>query len=668
MKKLYLIGIALMVLAGLFTSCNNRIEPEGPDTPVEEEYVQVRFTTADDPTTTAATRAVWDDTNGSGNLMFKWEEDLLAKELVVAISNDDMFLNSIDEMAEASNWYSYVTIEPEESTDGTPNRANFVTFNRYLSSEIESATRIFAVAPITGNNRVFAEGYNFSAYLEMPNEFTQTASQNPEFLRDYMMMYGIGDMQNSTASIYFNHIPATFRFIITNKRPGSAAIQSITMKVDDDVTPIGSAQVEVSAMADSPSMDLSYTDEHNTITTHINADVTKGGVYTAYAMALPLPSNSSEDLSCDAFRGKNIQFSIVTAENEHLAFTLSGDQIASANFKYWDDIYNWVGGKSYTIRMKLDDILYFESVTVTDWTQEEIEGGEAEEDEWRNGINIYTGEYQPATLNAEGVYEIGNAGNLMWFDQLATASDVDNTALNAVLTADVDLEGFKWAALGRSSDKPYMGTFDGRGHTISNLSRNAHGNEGSRESFVYYLGGEGVIKNVTFDNADVFCQGHASANASAVVALRSAGTISCCVVSNARVQLGNYEYLSGIAGVNNGTIENCAVINTSLTRRFGHSHPSAPITHNNQGTVCNCFAYGCTQSANNAANGGIVVSCSTAPANSYYYTTSSVSDAYGTAKTPEEFASATMAELLNGDQENAPWEYVTGNDYPTLKK
>ena len=38
------------------------------------------------------------------------------------------------------------------------------------------------------------------------------------------------------------------------------------------------------------------------------------------------------------------------------------------------------------------------------------------------------------------------------------------------------------------------------------------------------------------------------------------------------------------------------------------------------------------------------------------------------AKTPEEFASATMAELLNADQENGPWEYVAGNDYPTLKK
>ena len=38
------------------------------------------------------------------------------------------------------------------------------------------------------------------------------------------------------------------------------------------------------------------------------------------------------------------------------------------------------------------------------------------------------------------------------------------------------------------------------------------------------------------------------------------------------------------------------------------------------------------------------------------------------AKTPAEFASVTMAELLNADQENGPWEYVTGNDYPTLKK
>ena len=250
---------ALAVLP--FVACQQAdIVPPTPDTP-KEEYVQVRFTTADEPTTKAATRAVWDDTEGSGNLMFKWEEDLLAKELVVSILDlgKEKFLNSFDEMEEISNWHSYVTIEPKESADGTPNRADFVTFNRYLPSEVESATHIFAVAPITGDNRLYADDIEFFANLNMPNVFTQTTSQNPEFLRDYMMMYGMGDMRNSSASIYFNNIPATFRFIITNKRPGAATIQSITMKVDDDVTPIGSAMVEVRATSDNPTMNLSYT-------------------------------------------------------------------------------------------------------------------------------------------------------------------------------------------------------------------------------------------------------------------------------------------------------------------------------------------------------------------------------------------------------------------------
>ncbi|MBR4998226.1 MAG: hypothetical protein IKY84_10275, partial [Bacteroidaceae bacterium] len=435
---------ALAVLP--FVACQQAdIVPPTPDTP-KEEYVQVRFTTTDEPTTKAATRAVWDDTEGSGNLMFKWEEDLLAKELVVSILDlgKEKFLNSFDEMEEISNWHSYVTIEPKESADGTPNRADFVTFNRYLPSEVESATHIFAVAPITGDNRLYADDIEFFANLNMPNVFTQTTSQNPEFLRDYMMMYGMGDMRNSSASIYFNNIPATFRFIITNKRPGAATIQSITMKVDDDVTPIGSAMVEVRATSDNPTMNLSYTDEHNSVTTHINAEVAKDGVYTAYAMALPLPSNSSEDLSCDAFRGKNIQFSIVTAENEHLAFTLSGEQIASANLKYWDDVYNWVGGKSYTINMSLKDILCFEGITVTDWIQEELQGGEAEEDEWRNGINIYTGAYEPATLNSEGAYEIANAGNLMWMSEQIGARTI-GIPYTIKLVEDVTIgEDLKW--------------------------------------------------------------------------------------------------------------------------------------------------------------------------------------------------------------------------------
>ena len=516
-----------------------------------------------------------------------------------------------------------MTISPQEDL----HKADYKTVRYYNKEDKDAAKAVYAVTPVNDFCIFEADETSFSAQMEMPASFVQSFSQTPEFLRDYMMMYGHATVENGNASIQFKHIPSTFRFIITNKRPDEATIESVSMTIDGDA-PIGSRYAAVWGYYDLVDINLECFAKHTSITTNLNATLESQEVYTAYAMALPLEFGAT-------LEDKDVKFVINTVEHGFLSFVLTGAQIANANP---GNEFNWVGGKSYTIRMSLNDVLTFESITVKDWTQEEIEGGEAEEDEWPNGINIYTGEYQPATLNAAGAYEIANVGNLMWFNQQVTASDVDNTALNAVLTADVDLEGFKWAALGRSSDKPYMGTFDGRGHTISNLSRNAHSNEGSRESFAYYLGAEGVIKNVTFDNADVFCQGHAGANASAVVALRSAGTISCCVVSNARVQLGNYEYLSGIVGVNNGTIENCAVINTSLTRRFGHSHPSAPITHNNQGTVRNSFAYGCTQSADNAANGGIVVSSSTVPANCYYCTTSSVSDAYGTAKTPADFA------------------------------
>ena len=75
MKKLYLIGIALMVLAGLFTSCNNRIEPEAPGTPVnpEESITDYRLIFDGGVDTGNETRAHWSDPRGKGNLIFNWD-------------------------------------------------------------------------------------------------------------------------------------------------------------------------------------------------------------------------------------------------------------------------------------------------------------------------------------------------------------------------------------------------------------------------------------------------------------------------------------------------------------------------------------------------------------------------------------------------------------------
>ena len=670
MKNIYkTILCALAMLS--FASCNNDdIVPDTPDTPTAECHLRFSGSVGSDKTTT---RASWTD-NNDGKLTFAWDytlnpETATESEMKMAFVKDGNWLKSIE-----GNDVVDVKIlrhsDPEKAEDG--HWAEFETIDAYevpvLEENIDGHT-LFAVTPVNDDNgsSVKIEDGSYHATLVMPTEFTQSGKNNLAHLSNYMYMWCEDDITDGTASLLFFHVSSYIRFKVYNWRGTPATIYGVKMEVVDasgEAVPASGISAHIGEGLPAYRENTDNSGVKVSFAASAGETIENDEAVFLYAPVFPTDNSPTE--------GNTIRISVIAddptneaapGEYHYYTFELSGSTLYQATHSF-----DWITGDLYTFHLYLDDVVRIPEVTVVPWTEREIQGGEAEEDEWRNGINIYTGAYQPATLNAEGAYEIGNAGNLMWFDQLATASDVDNTALNAVLTADVDLEGFKWAALGRSSDKPYMGTFDGRGHTISNLSRNAHSNEGSRESFVYYLGGKGVIKNVTFDKADVFCQGHAGANASAVVALRSAGTISCCVVSNTRVQLGNYEYLSGIAGVNNGTIENCAVINTSLTRRFGHSHPSAPITHNNQGTVSNCFAYGCTQSANNAANGGIVVSCSTAPANCYYYTTSSVSDAYGTAKTPEEFASATMAELLNGDQENGPWEYVAGNDYPTLKK
>ena len=105
--------------------------------------------------------------------------------------------------------------------------------------------------------------------------------------------------------------------------------------------------------------------------------------------------------------------------------------------------------------------------------------------------------YDPATLNADGYYEISNAGQLFWFGNYINT--VDRTA-NAILTADIDLESKALSPIGKDANK-YAGVFDGQGHTISNFHINitSVGNWG----LFGYIAGEGtVIKNFSI-NGDV---------------------------------------------------------------------------------------------------------------------------------------------------------------------
>ena len=85
--------------------------------------------------------------------------------------------------------------------------------------------------------------------------------------------------------------------------------------------------------------------------------------------------------------------------------------------------------------------------------------------------------------DADGVYQIGNAADLVAFSSLVNAGEFE---ANAVLTADIDMAAeiseSGWTAIGDwggvsgTSSACYKGHFDGQGHTISGFNTTASHN------------------------------------------------------------------------------------------------------------------------------------------------------------------------------------------------
>jgi len=488
MKKIYHIIMALALLS--FTACQQ--DDIVPDTPAEGKLVRLTFGTAD----AAGTRAVWKDETGKGNLIFNWDSHPASPPMMAVISDGYNFIGNYSTPNDwrESQFHTGLIVTPQED----PHYATFETERYYFENEINTqAQKIFVT---TGsNNNTASSPFFFNTSMQMPSLFTQQASQQPDFLRDCMILYGEAEMKNGSALIPFKHVPATFRFIITNERPAAATtIKSVQVSLVDaegNIQPVASQILDVRIESEINTIELFYGgntwNTHTSITTWLGQNgtaVAKGEQYIAYALALPVGNADTGMPDENAFKDKKIQFTIEASgpDNEHLSFELDADKLAAANP---GNVYNWVGGKSYTIRMSLDDGLFVQDITVDDWNEQEIVGGEAVE--WVNGFSE-TGDYEPAQKNADGYYEIANGGNLFWFANHVNTAD--RTA-KAVITADIDLEGRPWTPIGSTGEENnnFRGVFDGQNYTIRGLNV-----EGGRAGLGFF--GEvrtGTVKNFT---------------------------------------------------------------------------------------------------------------------------------------------------------------------------
>lgn len=180
--------------------------------------------------------------------------------------------------------------------------------------------------------------------------------------------------------------------------------------------------------------------------------------------------------------------------------------------------------------IKLDDA----GINVSDWENgTSIDGAEANEaysyDSNTKTITIYSGE------------------------GLKVAADVVNsgdTDLNITLDNDIDLTGIEWTPIGTES-RPYTGTFDGNNKTIRGLEINQSGTD--NVGLIGYLGSEGKVQNVVLANISV-----SGAN-----------------------------YVGGIAGQTDGTVENCSV-NGTVTGQ----NQTGGIVGRNFSTISGCSAEG----------------------------------------------------------------------------
>ncbi|MBQ5394916.1 MAG: hypothetical protein IIU62_07775, partial [Alistipes sp.] len=173
MRKLIKTLLCVAAVAG-FSSCNDDSKPDTP----QNAYEQLTISTADDDADQAAARAVWDDPNGKGNLIFNWEADDKGTEMVALLSDGSAFVRnypsenpSADELNDIK-YHTYMTISPKEDL----HKADFKTVRYYNKEDKDAAKAVFAVTPVNDFCIFEADETSFSAQMEMPASFVQSFS------------------------------------------------------------------------------------------------------------------------------------------------------------------------------------------------------------------------------------------------------------------------------------------------------------------------------------------------------------------------------------------------------------------------------------------------------------------------------------------------------------
>ena len=258
-------------------------------------------------------------------------------------------------------------------------------------------------------------------------------------------------------------------------------------------------------------------------------------------------------------------------------------------------------------------------------------------------------------------YQINTAAGLKWFRDKVNnaknaANNIEDTKICAELTKDIDLSGEAWTPIGiggafYAGTPPYSGTFDGKGHTIKNLSI---------DSSAHYVGLFGYVYGGTIRNLTVSGSVKGSEHTGGIAGAANGGTFENCA-NQCAVQGGTTGGIIGFA-TEEGTliVRDCYNVG-SITTTTGNSVGGIIGQCSWHETISNCYNAG---TVTGTANAGAIIGIyfSDKISNCYYLDGSVIrkgrGDKASIAKTATEFADGTVRKLLKAgerDKNADPW-------------
>ena len=238
---------------------------------------------------------------------------------------------------------------------------------------------------------------------------------------------------------------------------------------------------------------------------------------------------------------------------------LSGDEFYLALVVYMPTT---VGNEANHNGVDVPEINLGISVVATQFSYEEDSF-----DETYDGAAYWLGGVDTEWYNTTDTsFEIANAEELAGFAALVNTGVDSFAGKTLTLTSDIDLANVEWVPIGNADADVFVGfkgTFDGQGHTISNLF--IESDSWGKGLFGYMdSSANATVQNVTIDKVNIT----ASDCAGAVVGYTTFGTFSNITVTNAKVTTTSNAdgYAGALTGCGyNSDYVGCSVDNATIT-------------------------------------------------------------------------------------------------------